>query len=287
MLLWRSLCKAVPVALCLALPHLAHGQDASAWADGHRSRVRLIAGGADAAGRLAGVEIKLDPGFKTYWRNPGESGLPPAFDWSKSINVETVEVLWPAPTRSVDASGISYGYHGGVVFPVRLRPREPARPVTLALRIDYGVCKDICIPAHADLALTLPQQPSASLRPLVDQALARVPKRQPLGAGGELAILAVEPTVSDGKTVLVVHARVPKDDKGDLFVEAPDGWYLAAGPERRSATAGAAEDEASFLVEVLEHPKDARGPVALRLTLACDDDAVETTASLDAARLKR
>jgi DsbC/DsbD-like thiol-disulfide interchange protein len=286
MLLRRSLCKALPVAVFLALPHLAHGQEASAWAEGHRSRVRLIAGGADTAGRLAGVEIKLDSGFKTYWRNPGESGLPPSFDWSKSVNVEAVEVLWPAPTRSTDASGISYGYHGGVVFPVRLRPRQPDRAVTLALRIDYGVCKDICIPARADLVLTLPQQASASLRPLIHKALARVPRPQPLGGDGAMAILAVEPTVSDGKKVLVVHARVPKDDTGNLFVEAPDGWYLAAGPERRPATAGA-PDEASFLVEVLEHPKDAHGPVPLRLTLVCDDDAVETTASLDAARLKR
>src|SRR5215210_2320813 len=129
---------------CMAVfgpPALA--ADASGWVEGHRSRIRLIAGEAAARERWAGIEIALDPGFKTYWRNPGESGLPPSFDWSRSANVETIELLWPAPTRLKDGGGVFYGYAGGFVFPVRVIPRDPNKPVRLTLTIDYGVCKDI------------------------------------------------------------------------------------------------------------------------------------------------
>ena len=70
----------------------AGAQEASGWTQGHSSRVRLIAGGGSPEALLAGIQIELDAGFKTYWRSPGEAGLPPAFDWSRSVNVEGVEV---------------------------------------------------------------------------------------------------------------------------------------------------------------------------------------------------
>src|SRR5690349_11425297 len=66
----------------------------STSAQGFHSQVRLLSGGKQGEGWLSGIEIKLDQGFKTYWRNPGESGLPPSFDWSASENVEKVEVQW-------------------------------------------------------------------------------------------------------------------------------------------------------------------------------------------------
>ncbi len=158
----------VPVLALLGPTPASHAQEASPWTEGHRSRVRLVAGGADGAGQLAGVDISLDPGFKTYWRNPGEAGLPPAFDWAKSTNVGAIEVLWPAPSRSEDGGGVSYGYQGQVLFPVRIRAQDPGKPVGLALKIDYGVCKDICIPAQAELSLKLPAKASASTREAIE-----------------------------------------------------------------------------------------------------------------------
>src|SRR3954465_8485498 len=94
----------------LVLAAAAVAGEASPWIQGHHSRARLVAGGADGAARLAAVESVLGRGFNTYWRNPGESGLPQAFDWSASENVAMAEVLWPAPTRFEDAGGVSYGY---------------------------------------------------------------------------------------------------------------------------------------------------------------------------------
>jgi DsbC/DsbD-like thiol-disulfide interchange protein len=273
------------VLVLLGLPQRAFGQDASPWVEGHRSRVRLLAGGAESGGALAGVEIRLDPGFKTYWRNPGEAGLPPTFDWSKSTNVSGIEVLWPAPARSEDAGGVSYGYQGQVVFPVRIRPQVPGKPVGLGLKVDYGVCKDICIPAEAELALKLPASASPAARSQIEGALARVPRLKPLDAEGDLAVLAVEPSALDGKPRLVVTVRAPAGSTPALFVEGPENWFLL--PTEKPA---AAFDKAAgqiFWVEVLERPRDAAGPVDLRFTLVAGDKAVETTASLDAARLER
>src|SRR5215212_7303543 len=95
-----------PVLTLLVPVQGTSAQEASSWAQGHSSRVRLVAGGGTAGSQLAGVQIELDAGFKTYWRTPGEAGLPPTFDWSKSANVEAIEVLWPAPSRFDDPGGI-------------------------------------------------------------------------------------------------------------------------------------------------------------------------------------
>ena len=273
------------VLACLGPSPGSHAQEASPWSEGHRSRVRLVAGGSEGPVRLAGVEIALDAGFKTYWRNPGESGLPPAFDWSKSTNVGAVEVLWPAPSRSEDAGGVSYGYHGRVLFPVRVRPRDPTKPINLGLKIDYGVCKDICIPAQAELSLGLPAIASPGARAAMKAALARVPKPQPLNADADLAVLAAEPASFDGKPRLAVKVRAPSDGNPSLFVEAPENWFLLAAPQPSQISPGAPTK--TFLVDVLERPRNAAGPIDLRFTLVAGDKAIETSTSLDAALLER
>src|ERR1700753_4397019 len=99
----------------------ARAQDASPWLrDGH-SAVRLLAGSRSGAVLLGGIAIQLQPGWKTYWRTPGDSGVPPRFDFSKSENVEAVTVLWPAPLKFDDgARGFLLGYHDQDVLSVRL-----------------------------------------------------------------------------------------------------------------------------------------------------------------------
>ena len=274
----------LPALALLGVAQSAVGQEASPWIEGHRSRVRLLAGGPERGVQLAGIEIGLDPGFKTYWRNPGEAGLPPAFDWSKSTNVEAVEVLWPAPSRSEDAAGVSYVYQGRVLLPVRVRPQDPAKPISLGLKIDYGVCKDICIPAQAELSLRFPKHAPNTAQGPIERALARVPKPQPLNAEGELAVVAAEPSASGGPA-LAVRVRVPPGSTPTLFVEGPENWFLL--PASRPLPTAEAGGTLTFPVEILERPRDAAGQVALRLTLVAGDDAVETQASLDAGQLQR
>src|SRR5438067_9270649 len=119
-----------------AAPALA-GDDVSRWDGDARSAARLVAGTRPVSGAAllrAGIEIRLKPGWHTYWRYPGDAGVPPRFDFGHSKSVKSVNVLWPAPQRLPEAGGISIGYEGDVIFPLRIVPQDPAKPVALSLK---------------------------------------------------------------------------------------------------------------------------------------------------------
>src|ERR1700722_7488939 len=145
----------------------ARAQDASPWQRSGHSAVRLLAGSRSGSVLLGGVAIQLEPGWKTYWRSPGDSGVPPRFDFSKSENIEAVTVLWPAPTKFDDgAGGHSLGYHDQVVLPLRIVAKNADKPVTLRADINYAVCEKICIPVEANAELAF-----ASVASTEDSAL--------------------------------------------------------------------------------------------------------------------
>lgn len=135
----------------------------------------------DGEAFLAGIELRLAPGWKTYWRRPGDSGLAPEFDWSASDNVALVELRWPAPERFDDPGDITFGYKQGVVWPLRIVPEEPGEPVVLRLSMNYGICADMCIPREGDLTLAVLAAETGDAAaetgdaPLLRGALARVP----------------------------------------------------------------------------------------------------------------
>jgi DsbC/DsbD-like thiol-disulfide interchange protein len=120
-----------------------------------------------------------------------------------------------------------------VVFPVLVTPADPKAPVRLELALEYGVCKEICIPARAEIALDLTHDVLGE--GLVRLALARVPTPQPLGAGGALAILAAEPLPASGdKPRIAVTVRSPEGPGPMLFAEGPDAWFVSTPPRARS-----------------------------------------------------
>jgi DsbC/DsbD-like thiol-disulfide interchange protein len=252
-----------------AVSALGQTQPRAPSAQEMHSRVSLLSGGPMGESWLAGIEIVLDSGFKTYWRNPGDSGLPPRFDWGGSKNVAGVDVRWPAPSRHEDVAGVAHIYSSKVVLPVVVRAAEPGKPVELALSIEYGVCRDICIPAHAELGLALPG--GASGRAAIEAALAKVPRAQPMGEQAELSVLSAKALMGD-KPGLKVAVRAPSGAKPALFAEAPENWYVSTSQP---------DGENRFTVTVDEKPKDASGPVALLLTLVAGDRAVETQVTLD------
>ncbi len=137
----------------------------------------------------AGVEIRLKEGWKTYWRYPGDSGVPPVLDFSKSQNVKAVTVRYPAPTRFPDGGGgNSIGYKGAVILPLHVVPQDASKPVTLNLKLDYAVCEKLCVPAEAKLELMLTGAETANEAAL-NAAEARVPKPAAVGDSGN----AVDP----------------------------------------------------------------------------------------------
>ena len=238
---------------------LAADPFATDWAASPKSQARLVAAGGDRAG----FAIRLAPGAITYWRDPGESGVPPTFDFAGSDNVAKVEPIFPAPKRIVEPDGgEAFGYEGDVVFPLRVEPIDPAKPVTLALNANYAVCEKICLPAQARLRLTLPVAASPYAG-LVEAALAAAPRAVAARDFGEFT-----PDGSDGWRLC---APAETGSRRDLFVEPPPGWWVTSAP----APGEAGHD--CFRLSLRDKPKDAVLPVTLRLTLTGGRGPVETT----------
>src|ERR1700760_4030073 len=196
----------------------ARAEDASPWQrDGH-SAVRLLAGSRSGAVLLCGIAFQLQPGWKTYWRSPGDSGFPPRFDFSKSENIEAVTVLWPAPTKFDDgAGGHSLGYHDQTVLPLRIVTKNPDKPVTLRAEISYAVCEKICIPVDAKAELPFTSVASTEDSSLF-AALDSVPKPANIGDPNPLTIRDVK---RDGKSGVVVDVATTDARDVNLFVEGP------------------------------------------------------------------
>ena len=221
---WTRLCGLVlAVTLVLALRPAAAGS--GDWISRDHSAVRLLHGGAAGEVHMAGVEFVLGDGWKTYWRMPGESGVPAEFDWSGSLNVASVAVAWPAPRRMHDAAGEGVGYKGHVVFPLAVKLDQPGRPARLDLKLFYAVCKDICVPASAELSLDLGATgPDRADIDLIRHYQALVPAEDTDGRG----ILAAAPRMIAGKPYLVVTVAsgLAAGGQADIFVEGSDKAYF-------------------------------------------------------------
>src|SRR3954449_4553840 len=180
---------------CMAT--LARAEDSSPWQRDAHSAVRLLAGSRSGGVLLGGIAIQLQPGWHTYWRTPGDSGVPPRFDFAKSENIEAVTILWPAPTKFADgAGGTSLGYQKQVVLPLRIVAKNTDKPVTLRADINYAVCEKLCIPVEASTELAFTSVASTEDSAL-SAALDTVPKPATVGDPNPLTIRDVK---RDGKT---------------------------------------------------------------------------------------
>lgn len=200
----------------------------SPWAETMHARARLIAGRAEHQGRAwiaAGIEIDIADDWKTYWRTPGDAGgVPPVLDWSGSDNLGRAVVLFPAPKVMTDRAGNTIGYKGPVVLPVLIEAADASRPVRLALRLEYGVCRDICIPADASLALELPPASGLPASEALDKALERVPRPQSALLAGDPVLQRAVAELKVSRPRLVVEARFPGAPAAALVLaEGPDG----------------------------------------------------------------
>ena len=201
---------------------------ASDWARTDQSQVRLVAastttGGAETV-RL-GLQFRLNPGWKTYWRSPGDAGLPPRLDWTGSENLAAAELGWPAPERFELFGLDTFGYGGETVLPITARLARPGAPLNLTLKLDYLVCEKICIPYETKLTLALPTgaaQPSPYTH-LIDQYVARIPGE---GARVGLTIERAEWNGGAAPSITVIASAEQPFVKPEILVEGPrnDLW---------------------------------------------------------------
>lgn len=251
---------------------------ASDWVKGFDNEARLVAGQAvrdDQTGLYAGVEVAMPEGWKTYWRSPGDAGgVPPDFDWTASENLASANVLYPAPHRLHDKAGDAVGYKGGVIFPVRLTPKDATKPVVLHGKIEYGLCKDICIPAEAELKVVIP--PDVGTSSELTDTLARVPQASPR-AGIDPKLEGWRLDQSAGKTKLVLNVKTASPDHADAFVVAPGGTYVPL-PKRVANASG----NAVFEVDLTDGVdiKDLKGK-PLTVTMVDGKGQSEATITLE------
>jgi DsbC/DsbD-like thiol-disulfide interchange protein len=266
-------------ALLLSTAAASSAEDMSRWDGDGRSAARLIAGSPAAGGIMrAGVEIRLKNGWHTYWRHPGDAGVPPRFDFKASQNVGQVDVLWPAPRRITEASGVALGYANDVIFPLQVVPQDAGKPVVLRLKLDYAVCEKLCVPAEAKAELAL----AKGLAPR-DGTLAaaemRVPKKVALGEGHTLAIRAVRRETGSARPRLVVDVAAPPGIPVDLFAEGPTPqWALPVPARVDGAPAGIARF--AFDLDGLPPGVNASGALIV-LTATAQDRAIEVAIRLD------
>ena len=219
---------ALALSTLLALP--AHGltQDDLLRAD-------LLAGWRmDSGHHMAGLSLALAPGWKTYWRSPGEAGIPPEFDWSGSQNVKAVHVHWPSPVVFHTNGMQTVGYDGGVILPLEVVPEVPGQPVILRARVDMGICKDICLPAEVLVSGDL-------LAPGVDEGGIRAALKARPASAGQAGVgrvtCAVEPIADGLRLTATVEIAAQGGDEA-LVIEPADRsiWVGEAATQRDGGT---------------------------------------------------
>jgi DsbC/DsbD-like thiol-disulfide interchange protein len=274
---WRE-SLAVTFAALAACASPAQADDASPWADDLNSSLRLIAGSHrnDATGLLAGIEIKLKPGWHTYWRYPGDSGVPPRFRFPGSDNVAAVKVLYPAPKAIVDETGTTIGYTDDVIFPLRVVPRQKGKPVTLNLKVDYAVCEKMCVPVEAKAELTLPGGSSETDAALAT-AEAGVPKQM---SAAEAGLKAHRVNGNTAKPMVFVDLAAPTGEKVEIFVEGPSPeWALPIPKPAPGAPAG--HQYFGFELDGMPPGVNPKGPFELTFTIVRGQQPIEVKTRLD------
>jgi DsbC/DsbD-like thiol-disulfide interchange protein len=205
---------------CLASPALAQSQEDVLQA-------QLLSGWRLAGGHyMAAVDLQLAPDWKTYWRAPGEAGIPPVFDWTGSENLKSVAFHWPSPKVITLNGMMSIGYLNELVLPVEVVAADPGKPVKLALKMDLGICHDICMPAHVALAASL--QGAGKPDDRIAAALAAGPK---VVSGANCTVTPI----SDGLR-LTAHIALPAQGRDETVVfetADPQVWVASSTTARQ------------------------------------------------------
>ena len=271
----RQFISVAIAAALVALPAHPSSAEMGDWVDAAVVNVRLVASARGDLPPVAALEIELAPGWKTYWRTPGEGGLPPILDFSQSRNVAGIKVGFPPPHRFNDGYSTTNVYEGRVVFPIELTPEIVTSPVTLHLRFDLGVCETICIPMQLETTLTFaPNQTDAGAIAIFDEGQALLPMAP---IPGEFEVVDFELVRKDGHdSYFEVTAIVPQPFGSELFVEVAEDWWPTA-PQHSTRDGNLVTFAFSF------ERRDAAAPLSgtpFTFTLVSAGEAIEQTIAL-------
>jgi DsbC/DsbD-like thiol-disulfide interchange protein len=213
----RSFSASAVLLACLPLQALA---SSSPWVEMQGGRVRLVTAGAgDADGRLQGaLEIELKPGWKTYWRDPGDAGVPPTIDVAASQNVASAALDFPAPERHHDGDFSWAGYSQSVSLPVSFALSDRDKPAVVNAQVFLGVCESICVPVGAQFTIDPQSDPdNAQDHAVVAAASASLPAPASESFGLRMS-------GADGDTLTVEAILPPGAIVSDVFLASDQGY---------------------------------------------------------------
>lgn len=262
----RSLISSLALALTVALPTAAAASDTTGL-----DRVELRPGWRMPDGtHMAALHVVLEPGWKTYWRAPGDVGIPPQFDWSGSSNIDALSTNWPTPIVFFEQGMRSVGYTREVVIPLHMTAETKGADMRLNGAMQIGICKDICIPANLSFSATLPPDQT---RP--DPVIAAALTDRPYTAA-EAGVTQVACTFqADPNGGVILHASIDMPPAGGteyVVVEAgnPHVWVAEPDSHRDAGTL-----HASTRMVHIEGRSFAVNRSDLRFTVIGDSRAVD------------
>ncbi|MEL6504090.1 MAG: protein-disulfide reductase DsbD domain-containing protein [Pseudomonadota bacterium] len=260
--------------LLLTATTAGHGAS-SAWFETEGAKIRLV-GLPSPDGKTidAGLQIELERGWKTYWKSPGASGLPPQLSFAGSQNVIKATLGFPAPKAFKDGDSLSAGYSGSVTLPIAVEPLYSNRSVALKAQGLVGICSEICVPVQFVLSMDVGPQ-SQSRR---DEAAALFAAKSNMPGRAHEGFAISTATLAKPRLLRVTAAVPDGTEAAELFITAPAGWYLTPSSATKVENA-----KAHFLVPLTDIPSKAQvNGVALTMTLVADGDAVEQTVTVNA-----
>jgi DsbC/DsbD-like thiol-disulfide interchange protein len=219
--------------------------------------------------RMAGLRLQLAPGWKTYWRAPGDAGIPPRFDWSGSRNMSTVAVTWPTP-KVFDQNGMrSIGYSDTLVIPLRIEPAEGSKPVRLKAEMELGVCSDVCVPYELNFDALIDEE-ERKPTPAIAAALAQQPY-----TAQEAGVRSTRCTISPTPDGVQVEARITMPSAGN-----PEHVVIEPGPGNLWVSEAKTRRHGDAVVAISEMVNVNGGPIALdrssiRITVLGSKHAVD------------
>lgn len=178
--------------------------------------------------RMAALHLVLAPGWHTYWRNPGEAGIAPRFDWGASQNVASVRAIWPRP-QIFDQNGYrSYGYEDELLLPVEVTPQDGAHPMALLGALAIGVCADTCVPA--DVAVQGVLRGAGEHDRRITTAL---DNRAEPGAQGGVTRATCQLHPGDRDAELTLRTSVPSIGRTEAVIVEVPGYRVTDAQTRR------------------------------------------------------
>lgn len=227
--------KLSSAATCLALLATGAFAGSGGYSADDVADFQLLPGWRTETGTyMTALRVTLAPGWKTYWRAPGDAGIPPRFDWDGSRNLAAVQFHWPTPDVFHQNGMRTVGYKHELVLPIELTPKQRGKDVTLRANIELGVCEDICMPVSVRVSADL--HGAGGPDPRIKAAMKDRPDT-PREAGMRDISCAVEP-ISDGMR-LTATIDMPTLGKDEIAVfELPDQsiWVAEASANRTGRT---------------------------------------------------